>query len=73
MDEFEKFWQESAAATANAPVVINENTPEYQIKDGIARLLILADMTLEYFYSKHGKPLKDDDDDNETPIEFHLK
>jgi hypothetical protein len=72
MDEFEQMWKTSSAngeAAAEEQEIIEE-TPEYLIRDGIARMKILADMLINYYHAKYGEPLQVVTQD--THLEFHL-
>lgn len=56
MDEFSALWaaEEEAAAAAEP---LNEETPEYMIRNGIARYELLASILLHYYHAKHGEPM----------------
>jgi hypothetical protein len=75
MDDFESLWQEEVedqAITKN----YNEETPEYQIRDGIAKYKILANMIMFYFHAKYGEKMISNTFDpqmEDTQINFYLK
>lgn len=70
MDDFERLWRESQPPAAAKEEEPTEDTPEYMIRDGLARLSIWADMILEYMYAKHGQPIYDTEPDS---VDFTLK
>jgi hypothetical protein len=58
MDEFEQMWKTSSATGIAVEIEEKEETPEYLIRDGIARLKILADMLITFYHAKYGEPLQ---------------
>ena len=75
MDEFEALWeeeQEEEKPTKN----YEEETPEYQIRDGIAKYKILANIVMFYFHAKYGEKMVSNTFDpqmEDTQINFYLK
>ena len=68
MEEFEQMWGNVVedCDTQHVP----EDTPEYLIRDGIARVKILADMLINYYHAKYGEPIQESTKSFE--IKFHL-
>lgn len=57
MDEFSALWAADEAAAAVPQQPLNEETPEYMIRNGIARYELLASILLHYYHAKHGEPM----------------
>lgn len=72
MDEFEQMWNRAHEQEAESQSHIEAETPEYQVRDGIARLKILADMLMNYFHAKYGEPLQAPHQESKE-FQFHLK
>ncbi len=70
MDEFAELWNEVNEQEPEA--LVEPETPEYQIRDGIARLKILADILMNYYHARYGEALHDPQDDSKE-FKFHLK
>ena len=68
MDDFEQMWQISEREAAP----VEEDTPEYQIRDGIAKYKLLADLLKTYYHAKHGMPLEEQIVIDEQKIQFQL-
>jgi hypothetical protein len=73
MDEFENFWQEEEEQKNEELEEINSETPEYQIKEGVAKYNILCDLLGFYYHAKHGEPMADLFNPDMSKIEFSLK
>lgn len=74
MDDFEALWEEEAEEQPNKNY--EEETPEYQIVDGIAKYAILANLTMFYFHAKYGEKMISntfDPQTEDTQINFYLK
>ena len=74
INDFEKMW-DSQQDVSNDPKQseLDERTPEYMIKDGIARYKLLTSFLAVYFHAKHGEPMTElFGDDNESEIIFRL-
>jgi len=71
MDDFEQMWKTANSEREEEEAIANQDTPEYQIRDGMARLKILADMLINYYHAKYGEPLQEIAENPE--IKFHLK
>ena len=61
MDEFNTMWGSSASEDRCelTPQELNEETPEYVIRNGIAKYENLANILLFYFHAKHGESMAD--------------
>ncbi len=73
MNDFESMWKD-LGAPAPSEVENNEETPEYQIRDGIAKYKILTDLLSKYYHAKHGEPMPEGFDPNNVhnDISFRL-
>lgn len=72
MDEFEQMWRNANKTNGEEEEEEEEeDTPEYLIRNGIARMKILADMLVCYYHAKYGEPLQTTEESPE--IKFHLK
>lgn len=72
MDEFAELWNQVNEQEATAAAPIEPETPEYQIRDGIARIKILADLIMNYYHAQYGEALQDPQDDSKE-FQFHLQ
>ena len=72
MEEFEQMWQtvNDGEQQQLQDDAVDEDTPEYLIRDGMARTKILADLLINYFHAKYGEPLQEPSEEFE--IKFHL-
>ena len=58
MDDFNRMWVEEAAAEAEEEEnVLDEETPEYTIRNGVAKYELLCSFLLVYFHAKHGESM----------------
>ena len=55
MEEFDAMWKEDEEVGEDEKN--DEETPEYMIRNGIARYELLASILLHYFHAKHGEPM----------------
>jgi hypothetical protein len=73
MDEFEALWEEEVEEIEKN---YQEETPEYQIRDGIAKYKILANLIMFYYFAKYGEKMVSNTFDpqmEDTQINFYLK
>lgn len=71
MEEFEQMWK--TAGNEQVSEQVDEDTPEYLIRDGMARIKILSDMLIVYYHAKYGEPLQEPPATGDLfDIEFHL-
>lgn len=57
MDEFNALWAAESADASAPQEPLNEETPEYMIRNAIARYELLASILLHYYHAKHGEPM----------------
>lgn len=57
MDEFDALWAEDEEQQVDNKEDEEEETPEYQIRDGIAKSKLLSNLIMFYYYAKYGEPM----------------
>jgi len=75
MSEFDKMWEEAedTGKTKVATIPRHEDTPEYLLKDGSAKINILVNILGTYFFAKHGEPMTDIFKPDTDNVKFILK
>jgi len=58
MEDFNSMWNEDNVCELT-PQELNEERPEYVIRNSVARYENLANILLFYFHAKHGEPMRE--------------
>jgi hypothetical protein len=57
-DDFLKAWEENDIIDMTIPQnQLEEQTPKYQIDDGVAKYKLLANIVMYYYFAKYGKKM----------------
>lgn len=70
MDDFENLWKEEEIKEDEE---VEEETPEYQIKQAVSKYNILCDLLGFYYHAKHGESMADIFAPDTGRIEFTLE
>jgi hypothetical protein len=73
MEEFEKLWESDNEEEVLKKEYLEEQTPEYQMIDGLAKYKLFSNFILLYFFVKYGETTDQDFFTQSTEIKFTLK